>query len=181
MKKNYKKEFKTVRELLFWNYANMGMAHYALSNGKDKFDITAYMIRAKLYKGLCSGTMHLRSLYDDEKYKMQNIGCCYCHADVPLTLDHLVAKSVGGSDAGDNLVYCCKNCNSSKNNKDLILWYFEKNDIPPILILRRYLKLAYAYYDKNHLLDKNINECSDSIFRIDLLPYEFLDPLSLKL
>lgn len=44
--------------------------------------------------------------------------CAYCgkHAD---TIDHIVPRSKGGEDVADNIVPCCKSCNSSKKDKDL--------------------------------------------------------------
>ncbi|MEG1181582.1 MAG: hypothetical protein RSD39_06085, partial [Oscillospiraceae bacterium] len=71
-----KKEFKTIREYFYWNYANMAMAHVALKNGHVNYETSDFVIRAKLYKGLTSGTMHIATLYDDEKYKLDNYSCC---------------------------------------------------------------------------------------------------------
>ncbi len=34
--------------------------------------------------------------------------------DNPLTADHIVPKSRGGTDAWDNLIALCRNCNSTK-------------------------------------------------------------------
>lgn len=51
--------------------------------------------------------------------------CHYCGADGDLTIDHKVPMSRGGSDDGDNLVACCRSCNSSKGTKaydEFIAW-----------------------------------------------------------
>jgi uncharacterized protein YdaU (DUF1376 family) len=41
--------------------------------------------------------------------------CVYCGAfSVPLQLDHVIPRSRGGVDTPDNLVACCKPCNTSK-------------------------------------------------------------------
>ena len=37
------------------------------------------------------------------------------------TIDHLVPMSKGGSDELENLVSCCRRCNSKKNNKETLL------------------------------------------------------------
>jgi len=178
-----KKEFKTIREYIYWCYANMAMAHVALQNFHKKYEMVDYMIRAKLYKGLCTGSMKISTFYDDEKYKLNTKQCCYCGRTDNLTLDHLIPKFSEGQDTGDNFLYACKSCNSSKNKNDLLVWFQKRNEFPPILVLRRYLKLAVEYFGENDILDlpiENLNKCTDS-FRIDLLPYEFLQPISLKL
>lgn len=45
--------------------------------------------------------------------------CRYCGAqapDVPLTVDHVVPKALGGSDDPTNLVTACRDCNSGKGS-----------------------------------------------------------------
>lgn len=49
--------------------------------------------------------------------------CAYCGAEHKLTMDHVVAVSVGGITSASNIVPACQSCNSSKQNKDLIEWY----------------------------------------------------------
>ncbi|MEG0619343.1 MAG: HNH endonuclease [Bacilli bacterium] len=178
-----RKEFKTIGEYFYWLYANMSMAHVALKNNHTSYEMLDYMIRSKLYKGLCNGTMNIQSLYLDEKDKLNNLQCCYCGKDEKLTLDHLVPKYLGGEDTGDNLVYSCQHCNSSKNNKDLIVWYAMNNDIPPILVLRRYLKLAFFSFESLGVLELPFSELENytTIYLINLLPYEFPQPILLRL
>lgn len=178
-----KKEFKTIKEYLYWVYANIGMAHSALSKGLSQYITINYMIRAKLYKGLCEGKLNIRSLYDDEKTKFES-KCCYCGSiSDPLTLDHLYPRKLGGIDISDNLVFCCKKCNSSKNSKDVIEWYVEKNELPPIFILRRCMKLTIMYCKKNGCLDLPYTEIVNYnlLFKWELLPYDFPQPSNLKL
>ncbi|MEG0392751.1 MAG: HNH endonuclease [Anaerovoracaceae bacterium] len=177
------KEFKTIGEYFYWNYANMAMAHFALKNGHCNYGTSDFMIRAKLYKGLTTGTMNIASLYDDEKYKLNNLSCCYCGSIENLTLDHLIPRFHGGNDSGENIVYACKSCNSSKNKNDLIAWYLKKGQFPPILVLRRYLKLVHDFYKENLILDLPFSELekNTTLFRIDLLPYNFPKPAELRL
>lgn len=176
-------KFKTIKEYLYWIYANIALAHVALKNNHINYERTDYMIRAKLFKGLCTGTMNIASLYDDEKEKLKMNICCYCGAKEKLTLDHLIPKKLCGSDTGDNLVYACQKCNSSKNAKDLIEWALSKDRFPPILLLRRYMKLVISYCEKNRLLDEEYNELIkiNLPFRLELLPYDFPEPNKLEL
>lgn len=178
-----KKEFKTLRENLYWIYANVGLAHAALTKNHREYQRIDYMIRAKLYKGLCGGTMKIASLYDDEKEKLKNNTCCYCGTDEKLSLDHLIPRKNGGTDFGDNIIYACKKCNSSKGAKDLIEWMLSNGKFPPILILRRYLKMVISICEKNGYMDRELEEYSklELPFRIDMMPHKFPKPGDLSL
>ena len=114
---------ETIKEHLFWAYANLAMAHTAVDKQQSIYGRFNFMIRAKLYKGLMTGSMNIRTLFDDEKVKL-TIGskCNYCSSAENLTLDHILAQKLGGKDEGDNLIYACKSCNSSKGKKDLMDW-----------------------------------------------------------
>ena len=45
--------------------------------------------------------------------------CVYCGSKDSKTIDHLIPKSKGGTDYIDNLVICCKSCNSRKKDKSI--------------------------------------------------------------
>ncbi len=46
--------------------------------------------------------------------------CIYCNAkDIPLQIDHIVPRSLGGSDRVDNLTLACSSCNQKKGNLPL--------------------------------------------------------------
>jgi hypothetical protein len=42
----------TIGELLHWSYANLAMAHSAITAKTEKYGRTQFMIRSRLYKGL---------------------------------------------------------------------------------------------------------------------------------
>jgi hypothetical protein len=134
----------TLRLHLYWSYANLAMAHAAVERGATKYGPLHYMIRARLYKGLHTGAMNIRSLLDDEKIKMNAARvCAYCNADAKLTIDHLLPKHKGGWDSADNAVWVCGSCNSSKGATDVLVWWPKRHDdFPPLMLLRRYLKSA---------------------------------------
>jgi 5-methylcytosine-specific restriction endonuclease McrA len=51
-------------------------------------------------------------------FKRDNYTCQYCGAhNVPLTIDHVVPKVLGGEDTWTNLVTACLPCNNCKGNK----------------------------------------------------------------
>lgn len=51
--------------------------------------------------------------------------CHYCHCRFPhdqLTMDHVVPLARGGRSTKDNLVPCCKECNTRKNSLLPVEW-----------------------------------------------------------
>lgn len=60
--------------------------------------------------------------YEVREYLLEKWGrqCAYCDADhVPLTVDHIHPKSLGGSDRVSNLTLSCFPCNQKKSNQDV--------------------------------------------------------------
>ena len=49
--------------------------------------------------------------------------CCYCGKSGDLTKDHLKPLNQGGKLSRDNVVPCCKSCNSSKKDHEWMSWY----------------------------------------------------------
>ena len=133
------------------------------------------MIRAKLNRGLVSGTMNMRSTFDDEriKYKYPE-SCCYCGSKDNIQMDHLIPQIKGGQHGADNLVWACRSCNSSKRDRDVIVWLESKGWEPSILLLRRHLKLVARYCEENQLLDLTLTEVAETKlpFQIMALPYK---------
>lgn len=167
---------ETVREHIAWSYANLARAHAAVEAGVVSYGRAHHMIRAKLFKGLTTGTMAMRSLYDDEKTKLTYPqSCCYCGTMEALSIDHLIAQVKGAGDNSDNLVWACKSCNSSKRERDLLEWCQTKRIFPSVLLLRRYIKLVARYCDDHELLDTLLAVATQHRlpFKLQLLPYEF--------
>lgn len=52
-------------------------------------------------------------------YARDNFTCIYCGSTNNLSLDHIVPQSTEKNHNFDNLVTCCKQCNSSKNDSSL--------------------------------------------------------------
>lgn len=179
-----KHKIETVKEQIFWSYANLAMAHTAIEKKQDKYGVFNYSIRAKLFKGLKNGTMNIRSIFDDEKIKLQTGQICnYCGSTKKLSLDHIFPQKYGGKDDAENLIYACKTCNSSKGKKDLMEWMGYRREFIPIMIIRRYLKLTFNYCLENELLDKKIEALRkmELPFKIELLPTSFPNPSKLIL
>lgn len=171
---------RTARENIAWSYANLARAHAALKDGATSYRRVDHIIRNRLYRGLASGTLSMRSLLDDERLKMTfPQSCCYCGADQKLTIDHLIPRVRGGQDWAENLVWACRSCNSSKHGKDMLDWMRSRNAFPSILLLRRYLKIAHLLCESMDLIDESMDShrLSSLPFEIGSLPHEF-PPLS---
>ena len=160
------------------------MAHSAVERNQTKYNTFNYIIRAKLFKGLKDGTMNIRSIFDDEKIKM-NLGmyCNYCGSPEHISLDHIHPVKLGGEDKGENLIYACRTCNSSKGKKDLMEWMNDKQKFLPLMVIRRYLKLTYLYCSENNLLNKDISEIDELKipYNLKFIPIKFPKPSELKL
>lgn len=179
-----KQKIETVRELIYYSYANLAMAHTAVDKQQEKYERFNFMIRAKLFKGLKEGTMNMRTIFDDEKIKLQTGQVCnYCGSTEKLALDHIFPEKYGGKDDAENLIFACKSCNSSKGKKDLMEWMNFKGRFLPLMIIRRYLKLTFNYCNTYNLLDSNIDDLKtmELPFKIDFLPTEFPRPNGLVL
>ena len=172
----------TVGELLHWSYANLAMAHSALTSNAESYGRAHFMVRARLYKGLNAGTMNIGPLADDERLKMiLPQACCYCGSRERLSVDHLIPTKKGGKDVGDNLVWACRTCNSSKGATDALDWLGQKNQFPSVLLLRRYLKLAIELCRERKLMDVAPDAAPELPFSLVAVPLSFPSPNQLVL
>ena len=179
-----KTEPKTLGDLLYWSYANLAMAHAAVTRGDEKYGTLHFMIRARLYAGLREGRMGLGSIVEDERLKMiLPQSCSYCGETRSLAVDHLLAKSRGGPDTGDNIVWACRCCNSSKGATDVLIWLVSRDQFPSLYLLRRYLKLAIEWTTENSLLNLPLEEANHHVlpFSLASIPTKFPPPRELRM
>lgn len=175
-------EITTVGELLHWSYANLAMAHSAITAKAEKYGRAQFMIRSRLYAGLNKQTMSIGPLADDERLKMVlPQACCYCGSREYLSADHLIPTKRGGANTGDNLVWACRACNSSKCACDALEWLVEKDQFPLILLLRRYLKLAIEMSRERNLMNVPIATAPELPFSLSAIPQAFPLPSQLRL
>jgi hypothetical protein len=141
-----KQKIETVRHQIYFSYSNLAMAHSAIDKKQEKYGMLNFMIRAKLFKGLKDGTINMRTIFDDEKIKLQTGQICnYCGSADKLALEHIFSQKLGGRDDAENLIFACRSCNSSKGKKDLMEWMAFRGKFLPIMIIRGYLKLTFNY------------------------------------
>lgn len=144
----------TIGESLYWSYAQMAMAFASARHGEPTYQQTDYIVRSKTYYGLLRGRLKLGTLFKDEREKITSAGhCAYCGRTENLSIDHLIPRLHGGEDGADNLVTACRSCNSSKGARDLLEWAGSRGELPTLVLLRRYLKLAIRYCLRNDLMD----------------------------
>lgn len=173
----------TVSDQIYYAYANLAMAYDAVSKGLIKYDRICFMIRSRLYKGLQKGDMKIHSLLDDEKtqvakwHQMCLLRRRYRDLDRPYD-----STNKGGTDISDNLVCACKTCNSSKGKKDIMEWYNDKQSFPPLMLLRRYIKLIYNYCYTDCLPDLKLDDpkLNSLPFSIKSLPINYPTPDKLQ-
>ena len=53
--------------------------------------------------------------------------CAYCGSTDDLTIDHIIPRSLGGSDTTKNVLCCCKQCNADKSHTEVEIWYFQQD------------------------------------------------------
>jgi hypothetical protein len=176
------KRLRTVGDLLHWSYANLAMAHAAVTHKAGAYNRVHFMIRARLFSGLSSKTMTIGSLAEDERMKMTYPqACCYCGAKDKLSIDHLIPTALGGTGSADNLIWACRSCNSSKGAIDVMEWHSRRNIFPPLLLVRRYLKVAIAEAQHRGAMDALLHEPPRLPFSLDHIPTSFPPPDQLSL
>ena len=171
-----------VSELLYWSYANLAMAEKAVHDRAQKYSRIHFMIRARLLNGLTKGTMSPRSLMLDQRIRMRlPQECVYCGGVNNLSIDHVVPTNRGGADTGDNAIWACRRCNSSKSDRDIFAWWFTyREGFPPLFVVRIYLKQAIEYFSSHDLMDSPINEVQEHPFFLETIPKAFPPPESLS-
>lgn len=173
-----RQKFLTVSARLHWSYANLAMAHAALNSGAKKYGpFPYYQIRAKLFAGLNSGTMAIGLLLDDERLKvLSSAYCAYCGKTNPDTVDHLLPRAKGGDHRGENLVACCRDCNSAKSNRDVMAWHRKMGSFPSLSITRRYLKLAALASTQVGLMESPIDSTDAAHLPFDVMAVPMIYP-----
>jgi hypothetical protein len=155
MSLNPPKYVETVRQLIFWQYAQL----IAKAAGfKDQWGFVV-----SRYKKLASGEMKWSSsVRDHQKELDKGVACVYCGTGENISMDHIIPRSRAGVDPRvvklleslDNCVCACKSCNASKSDRDVFEWYgVDRLDEVPELVQSKFLKLAYEMHETQGTLD----------------------------
>jgi 5-methylcytosine-specific restriction endonuclease McrA len=144
---------KTIRDLIFYQYAKIiaDSAGFDRRNHKEYFSFIMDRVN-KLRNGDISMSSILREIKAQIKSTEQK--CEYCQKTNELSWDHIIPKSKGGPDTADNLILCCKSCNSSKASKGIYDCFgLDKKDSLPRIIAGKYLKLLFEIHQEKGTLE----------------------------
>lgn len=108
-------------------------------------------------------------------------GYAYCGSRASLTADHLIARHRGGPDAGDNLIWACRPCNTSKGSCDVLAWLDRRGEFPTLLLLRRYLKLEIDLCASALALERESPDVRALPIDINHVPQKYPPPMVLKI
>jgi 5-methylcytosine-specific restriction endonuclease McrA len=102
--------------------------------------------------------------YEVKEYLLEkwNRSCSYCGAqNVPLEVEHLVAKAKGGTDRVNNLCLACRPCNDAKGTRDIREFLAEKPELLGRILAQAKapLKDAAAVNATRWVLYERLKEC----------------------
>jgi hypothetical protein len=135
----------------YWEYAKV-------ISGSAVGDRKKYGFVMHIYNGLKNKRVSPSSILRENQKLIKEVSnlCAYCGCSEVeiLQWEHIIPKSNGCLDTIDNMVLCCKRCNTAKSDKDLFQWYGKERQYEiPRIVLGKYLKLVYDAHEKNNTLD----------------------------
>ena len=177
-------KYQTFADLLYASYSGLQTLGFAFAKGKKRYDRECYAFRESVIKKLRTGAIKIGDLYENIIRQMTSPHdvCWYCGRSVAdcgtLTADHIFPRITGGENIGDNLIMVCRPCNSSKGAKDLLAWYHERGEFPPMRVLAHYLKLVNQYATGSNILNHSLDELSAMALPFDFhyLPLSYPQP-----
>ena len=140
------RNFKTVRELIYWEYAKL-VSEKAVGE-RSNFKFTNHVFQ----KMLAGQAKPASILSENQKMFMCGEICAYCGATNKMQWDHIVPIALGGPDTFDNMVRACAACNQSKGPRDPYQWLLGVKPIPR-LVSGKFLKVVFEEYERQQLLD----------------------------
>jgi hypothetical protein len=157
------REPRTMRELIYWEYAKLIAGSAAGSR-------TNYRFVSHTYQKLMKRQIEPSSILTENQHLFSSGEiCAYCGATHQLQWEHIVPRAIGGPDTFDNLVRACAPCNLSKGVRDPYQWYEAKDiDGIPRLVLGKFLKLVFSEYALLGVLDSPDFMRTQNIKRVTL-------------
>lgn len=167
------KAVKTIRELIYWTYAEQVIAPSAGFAKNYRFIMSRYQ---KLKKGEIQWS---DIVTDDKKTAEQDDRCAYCGSRENLAWDHLIPLHRNGPNIFSNQVRSCQSCNSSKSDKDIFYWYgIDRKEEVPSLVLSKYLKLVHDYHEQSRSLDRSDLNKDGKLDVMDLAVFKIRTPVA---
>jgi hypothetical protein len=133
---------KTVKDLIFWQYSKI----ISESAGFGKRNWGFVM---KKFKQLQEGEIFWNEIREYVKEKERKDECIFCGKKTSLTIDHLLPRCFNGPNDEKNVIFVCRECNSSKSGKRLYEFWTLKKGLEgakyevPRIAEGKYLKFAY--------------------------------------
>ncbi len=91
-------------------HEDSGLIHSASSHVRSP---SVVRLRSHIKRPMPQLKLSRRSIFARDNYT-----CQYCgHHGTDLTVDHIIPKKYGGPTSWDNLVCCCRKCNTRKGDK----------------------------------------------------------------
>jgi len=153
---------KNIRDLIFWQYAKI----IAESAGFGKKNYAFVMTK---FKQLQEGEIFWNEIREYVKEREKKDECIFCGAKTNLTIDHMMPRCFDGPDDEKNVIWVCKECNSSKGGKRLYEFWTIKKGLKgakyevPRIAEGKYLKLVYEVLNDNSLLDADTDKIRGQI------------------
>ena len=139
---------KTIRDLLFWQYAKIISDSAGLGKRQYPFVMNRFK---KLQAGEIEWSGAIREYVRERELPSQ---CIYCGSAEALSYDHLMPRSRGGPDVSDNVVMACRSCNSAKGERGVYEWYkLDRRYEVPRVAEGKYLKLLFDLHEERGTID----------------------------
>ena len=148
---------KSVRDLIFWQYAKI----IAESAGFGKKN---YAFVMKKFRQIKEGEIFWNEIREYVKERERKDECIFCGAKTNLTIDHMMPRCFDGPDDEKNIIWVCKECNSSKGGNRLYEFWTVKKGLKgakyevPRIAEGKYLKLVYETLNEKSLLDADADK-----------------------
>ncbi|MCM8803445.1 MAG: HNH endonuclease [Candidatus Omnitrophica bacterium] len=113
---------KTLRDLIFWQYAKI----ISESSGLGKKNWGFIMGK---FKQLQEGEIFWNEVREYVKEREKKDECIFCGRKTDLTIDHLFPRCLNEPYDEKNMVFVCKECNSSKGARRLYEFWAMKSGL----------------------------------------------------
>ena len=179
------REVQTIRDLIYYQYAKLVCrSAFKIPDGMNAKG-EHYGFIKKTFKELKAGRKHWSDIIrEDLQFVESDKNCVYCGSSFNITQEHIVPKSLkllskcvecDRIQGIHNLVWACRDCNSSKGLKGIYEFYKAKYpeekkyyDYIPPLVEKKYLKTMYFCHECAGTLDRGDINADGKIDVVDI-------------
>ena len=155
--------FQTVRDALYWACADFATLQ-SVNNGDCNLDSVEDTV-CSYYNRLKSNAISVQDVLGVTIPYSDSTHCIYCGHRKPTSVDHIIPQYYGGREHQDNLAPCCKTCNTSKSNKDLLIWASIQHIELTIEVIQRYLKQLIPLCLESNIMDLKLDKLTTIHYR----------------